>query len=247
MEGIDKYEYLKSKEARNRWIRDMLYQILIDWNTVEDKDSMFFRNNRINQPDGIFQLEFWKITEETANIYHDINIWLSHIKPWDTIARIHVKAPIEVDNLEKKSSKELMIDGMKRTRDQVLTMPIEKRPKYLISYSHITTRLASKYWFIVYDIPENIKKWSWSIWFFDIEEQKKLQEYLEWFENAKENKRLSHDEELQEEKESKKWKHYFTTIPSKYTPDDIKLIVEPIEHLLNITDDYFEQLKKPSS
>ena len=83
-------------------------------------------------------------------------------------------------------------------------MPIEKRPRYLISYSHITTRLASKYWFIVYDIPENIKKWSWSIWFFDIEEQKKLQEYLEWFENAKENKRLSHDEELQEEKESKK-------------------------------------------
>ena len=73
MEGIDKYEYLKSKEARNRWIRDMLYQILIDWNTIEDKNSIFFRNSRVNQPDGIFQLEFGKITERTHDRWYETN------------------------------------------------------------------------------------------------------------------------------------------------------------------------------
>jgi hypothetical protein len=81
MEGIDKYAHLNSREARNQGIRDMLYQILIDGQKVTDKNSRYFSENRINQPNGIFQLEFGEVTNDTVSVYHTISNELEHIQP----------------------------------------------------------------------------------------------------------------------------------------------------------------------
>lgn len=245
MEGIDKYAHLNSREARNQGIRDMLYQILIDGQKVTDKNSRYFSENRINQPNGIFQLEFGEVTNDTVSVYHTISNELEHIQPWDTVVRIHVKPKTEFTNPNNKSSRELMSDGMKRVRDEVLKLPINKRPKYFISYSHITNKLGQKYNFKKYNIPNHIKKEGWSGFFFEPKNQEKLKKAIE-----------SNEEVLEIEtdlKETEKLKYEIAKyksqllIPEKYSFDDIKLIVEPIENLLNITDEYFEQLKKPSS
>lgn len=81
------------------------------------------------------------VDEITAPTYSVINQELGHIKSWDTIIKMHVKPNTSVTNPLGKSTKELMADGMKWIRDEVIDMPIDKRPKYLVSYSHITDRL----------------------------------------------------------------------------------------------------------
>lgn len=245
MEGIDKYEHLKSREARNQWIRDMLYQILIDWEKVTDKDSMWFRERRINEPNWIFQLEFGTVTDDTVSLYHIISNKLQHIEPWDTIVRVHVRPKTEFTNPNHKSSKELMIDGMKRVRDEILKLPAKKRPQYFMSYSHITSKFAGKYWFQVYNVPENIKSWNWSMWFFDPKVQESRRQAIQYDEEQLKNE--TDTDKIKELQYRIKNDKSYLSIPQKYSPDDIKLIIEPIDHLLNITNDYFEQLKKPSS